>query len=64
MHTVQLILRPTEYEKAVINKRFHAVSHIHNVCVKHAKKLLMQLDHDNEYLKQKGSGITPSSLRK
>ncbi len=34
MHTVQLILRPTEYEKA--------------------KKLLMQLDHDNEYLKQKG----------
>ena len=31
MHTVQLILRPTEYEKAVINKRFHAVSHIHNV---------------------------------
>ena len=49
MHTVQLILRPTEYEKVVINKRFHAVSHIHNVCVKHAKKLLMQLDHDNEY---------------
>ena len=31
MHIVQLILRPTEYEKAVINKRFHAVSHIHNV---------------------------------
>ena len=49
MHTVQLILRPTEYEKAVINKRFHAVSHIHNVCVKHAKKLLMQLNHDKEY---------------
>lgn len=49
MHTVQLILRPTEYEKAIIDKRFHAVSHIHSVCVKHAKKLLMQLDHDNEY---------------
>lgn len=49
MHTVQLILRPTEYEKAVINKRFHAVSHIHNVCVKYAKKLLMQIDHDKEY---------------
>ena len=49
MHTVQLILRPAEYEKAVINKRFHAVSHIHNVCVKHARKLLMQLDHDKEY---------------
>ena len=54
MHTLQLILRPTEYEEAVINKRFLAVSHIHNVCVKHAKKLLIQLDHDNEYLKQKG----------
>lgn len=26
MHTVQLILRPTEYEKAVINKRFHAMA--------------------------------------
>lgn len=49
MHSVQLILKPTEYEKSVIDKRFHAVSHIHNVCVKHAKKLLMQLDHDNEY---------------
>ena len=49
MHTVQLILRLTEYEKSVIDKRFHAVSHIHNVCVKHAKKLLMQLDHDKEY---------------
>lgn len=49
MHTVQLILRPTEYEKSVIDKRFHAVSHIHNVCVKHAKKLLLQLDYDKEY---------------
>lgn len=54
MHTVQLILRPTEYEKAVINKRFHAVSHIHNVCVKHAKKLLVQLDHDSEYQSWRG----------
>lgn len=50
MHTVQLILRPTEYEKSIIDKRFHAVSHIHNVCVKHARKLLMQLDHDKKYL--------------
>lgn len=49
MHTVQLILRSTEYEKSVIDKRFHAVSHIHNVCVKHAKKLLLQLDYDKEY---------------
>lgn len=54
MHAVQLILRPTEYEKVVINKRFHAVSHIHNVCVKHAKKLLMQLNHDKEYQSWRG----------
>lgn len=26
MHTVQLILRPAKYEKAVIDKRFHAVT--------------------------------------
>lgn len=26
MHTVQLILRPTEYEKSVIDKRFHTVA--------------------------------------
>lgn len=26
MHTVQLILRSTEYEKSVIDKRFHAVT--------------------------------------
>ena len=26
MHTVQLILRPAEYEKSVIDKRFHAVT--------------------------------------
>ena len=54
-----------------INKRFHAVSHIHNVCGKHAKKLLMQLDHDNEYqswrseycklLKQKKLSINSSA---
>lgn len=46
MHTVQLILRPTEYEKSIIDKRFYAVSHIHNVCVKHAKKLFIQLNHE------------------
>lgn len=49
MHTVQLLLRPTEYECHEIDRRFHALSHIHNVCVKHARKLLIRLDHDNEY---------------
>ena len=40
MHTIQIPLRTTKYDKQVINKRFHALSHVHNILVKHAKKLL------------------------
>lgn len=32
-----------------MEKRFHALSHIHNVLVKHAKKLLRKLERDKEY---------------
>ena len=49
MHTVQLLLKPTAYECQEIERRFHALSHIHNVCVKHARKLLTRLEHDPEY---------------
>ena len=49
MHTVRLLLATTEYDKQILEKRFHAVSHIHNVLVKHAKKCLTRLFHDNEY---------------
>lgn len=49
MHTVQLLLRPTAYECSELDRRFHAISHIHNVCVSHADKLLVRLEHDNEY---------------
>lgn len=49
MHTVELLLRPSKYERYEIDRRFHALSHIHNVCVKHAKKLLIRLEHDHEY---------------
>lgn len=49
MHTVQLLLRPTAYGRFELDKRFHAISHIHNVCVSHADKLLVRLEHDNEY---------------
>lgn len=49
MHTVRLLLATTEYDKQILDKRFHAVSHIHNVLVKHAKKCLTRLFHDNEY---------------
>lgn len=49
MHTVKLLLSTTEYDKQVLDKRFHAVSHIHNVLVKHAKKCLKRLSCDKEY---------------
>lgn len=49
MHTVQLLLKPTTYERAEIERRFHAVSHIHNVCVKRMQKQLALLVKDEEY---------------
>lgn len=49
MHTVQLLLKPTAYEQRELERRFHALAHIHNVCVSHAKKLLCRLLHDWEY---------------
>ena len=49
MHTVQLLLRPIAYEKIEIERRFHAISHIHNVCVKHMRKQLSILLRDREY---------------
>ena len=49
MHTVQLLLKPTTYERAEIERRFHAVSHIHNVCVKRMRKQIVLLLKDEEY---------------
>ena len=49
MHTVRLLLDTTKYDEYIINRRFHAVSHIHNVLVKHAMKLLKKLSFDTEY---------------
>lgn len=50
MHTVRLKLKTTAYDEFVIDRRFHALSHIHNVLVKHARKALARLEHDQEYL--------------
>ena len=49
MHTLRLLLNTTNYDKEIINKRFFALSHIHNVLVKHAKKLLKRLEADTQY---------------
>ena len=54
MHTVRLLLNTTEYDRQVFEKRFHAANHIHNVLVKHARKLLTKLSHDREYQALKG----------
>lgn len=49
MHTLRFKLETTAYDEQVIEKRFHALSHVHNVMVKHAKKLLKRLKFHAEY---------------
>ena len=58
MHTVRLPLSTTEYDVQVIEKRFHAISHIHNVLVKHANKCLKKLSYDKEYQSLKNEYYT------
>ena len=48
MHTLCLLLDTTKEDDYEINRRFYALSHIHNVAVKHAKKLLIQLKHNKD----------------
>ena len=51
MHTVQLLLKTSKYERHEIDRRFHALAHLHNVCVKHARKCMIRLQHDNDMQK-------------
>lgn len=73
MHTVKFPLKTTAYDEQVIEKRFRALSHIHNVMVKHGKKLLKKLEHHAEYqsfkaeyvvLSKKGKPTTEEKMRK
>ena len=48
MHTLRLLL-DTRCCEAELEKRFRAITHIHNVCVKHTRNLLVRLDHNREY---------------
>ena len=41
MHTVQLLLKTSKYERHEIDRRFHALAHLHNVCVKHVRKCMI-----------------------
>ncbi len=49
MHVVQLKLDTTKADKDETCRRFYALSHIHNVLVKHARHLFHQLDINKEY---------------
>lgn len=49
MHTIRFNLETTAYDEQIMEKRFRALSHVHNVMVKHAKKLLKQLRFHKEY---------------
>ena len=49
MHTVQLLLKTSKYERHEIDRRFRALAHLHNVCVKHARKCMIRLQHDKRY---------------
>ena len=55
MHTVQLLLKTSKYERHEIDRRFHALAHLHNVSfycimyVKHARKCMIRLQHDKRY---------------
>lgn len=49
MHVVCLRIKTTADEDRLIDRSFHALSHIHNVLVKHVRKLLVQLEHDKKY---------------
>lgn len=59
MHTIRFKLETTVYDRQVMEKRFRALSHIHNVMVKHAKKLLKKLAANAEYqeLKKQHSAL-------
>lgn len=53
MHVLRLPLETTEYEKQILTRRFYMISHLHNVMVKQAKKRMIQLRYDKNYISAK-----------
>lgn len=49
MHTLTLHLKTSPDDEIVINNRFRALAHVHNVTVKYARKLIVRLKYDKEY---------------
>lgn len=49
MHVLELPLKTTKYDNEQIDRRFHALSRVHNQLVSHARNLMNRLDQDREY---------------
>ena len=64
MHTVQLLLKPSKYERYEIDRRFRALAHLHNVCVKHARKCMIRLQYDKDYAAHRKSSPSPLYRRR
>ena len=47
MHTVQLLLKTSKYERHEIDRRFHALAHLHKY--KACRKCMIRLQHDKRY---------------
>lgn len=49
MYVVRLRIATTKEDEYEIDRRFHALSHLHNVMVRHGKALMTQLCQNKEY---------------
>lgn len=49
MHTLKLRLKTSAADRHELERRFRAIAHVHNVMVRHARKLLNRISHDREY---------------
>ena len=49
MHVIKLLMLTTEYDRYVIGRRFRALARVHNIIVKHVRKLLLILKRSGKY---------------
>lgn len=59
-----LLLGTTKSDRHVLEQRFYAMNHLHNVMAKHARKLLIRLEHDHDYQDALKEYISLSKLSK
>ncbi len=64
MHTVTFLRGTTRYDHYVLEQRFYAMNHLHNVMAKHARKLLVRLEHDHEYQDALKGYVSLSKIKK